>query len=43
MSDRELSCSNTAGQFMDRGRMNQNGVVQPLLTGKCDLKIIYAF
>lgn len=40
MSDRELSCSNSgggvssAGQFMDRGRMNQNGVVQPLLTGK---------
>ena len=33
MSDRELSCSNTAGQYMDRGCMNQNGVVQPLLTG----------
>lgn len=43
MSDRELSCSNTAGQFMDRGRMNQNGVVQPLLTGKCYNKNIIAF
>lgn len=34
MSDRETRC-NAGGQFMDRGRMNQNGVVQPLLTGKC--------
>lgn len=33
MNDREMSC-NSGGQFMDRGRMNQNGVVQPLLTGK---------
>lgn len=35
MNDREMSC-NSGGQFMDRGRMNQNGVVQPLLTGKYD-------
>lgn len=37
MNDREMSC-NSGGQFMDRGRMNQNGVVQPLLTGKYDFE-----
>ncbi|XP_065356911.1 nicotinate phosphoribosyltransferase isoform X4 [Calliphora vicina] len=43
MSDRELSCSNTAGQFMDRGRMNQNGVVQPLLTDLYQITMAYAY
>ncbi|XP_058980531.1 nicotinate phosphoribosyltransferase isoform X3 [Musca domestica] len=43
MSDRELSCTNTAGQFMDRGRMNQNGVVQPLLTDLYQITMAYAY
>ncbi|KAM7351466.1 nicotinate phosphoribosyltransferase isoform 5-T11 [Cochliomyia hominivorax] len=43
MSDREISCSNTAGQFMDRGRMNQNGVVQPLLTDLYQITMAYAY
>lgn len=43
MSDRELSCSNTAGQFMDRGCMNQNGVVQPLLTDLYQITMAYAY
>ncbi|XP_037927830.1 nicotinate phosphoribosyltransferase isoform X3 [Teleopsis dalmanni] len=42
MSDRELSC-NSAGQFMDRGRMNQNGVVQPLLTDLYQITMAYAY
>ncbi|XP_075152371.1 nicotinate phosphoribosyltransferase isoform X2 [Haematobia irritans] len=44
MSDRELSCSNSGvGQFMDRGRMNQNGVVQPLLTDLYQITMAYAY
>lgn len=42
MSERELSC-NPAGQFMDRGRMNQNGVVQPLLTDLYQITMAYAY
>uniref|UniRef100_A0A1I8Q967 Nicotinate phosphoribosyltransferase n=1 Tax=Stomoxys calcitrans TaxID=35570 RepID=A0A1I8Q967_STOCA len=44
MGDRELSCSNSGvGQFMDRGRMNQNGVVQPLLTDLYQITMAYAY
>ncbi|XP_017153027.1 nicotinate phosphoribosyltransferase isoform X1 [Drosophila miranda] len=42
MNDRELSC-NAGGQFMDRGRMNQNGVVQPLLTDLYQITMAYAY
>ncbi|XP_041566221.1 nicotinate phosphoribosyltransferase isoform X2 [Drosophila elegans] len=42
MNDRELSCS-AGGQFMDRGRMNQNGVVQPLLTDLYQITMAYAY
>ncbi|XP_017856973.1 PREDICTED: nicotinate phosphoribosyltransferase isoform X1 [Drosophila arizonae] len=42
MNDREMSC-NTGGQFMDRGRMNQNGVVQPLLTDLYQITMAYAY
>ncbi|XP_041674066.1 nicotinate phosphoribosyltransferase isoform X2 [Drosophila eugracilis] len=41
MNDRELSCA--GGQFMDRGRMNQNGVVQPLLTDLYQITMAYAY
>ncbi|XP_070132934.1 nicotinate phosphoribosyltransferase isoform X1 [Drosophila bipectinata] len=40
MNDREMS---TGGQFMDRGRMNQNGVVQPLLTDLYQITMAYAY
>ncbi|XP_032592438.1 nicotinate phosphoribosyltransferase isoform X2 [Drosophila grimshawi] len=42
MNDREPSC-NSGGQFMDRGRMNQNGVVQPLLTDLYQITMAYAY
>ncbi|XP_034475207.1 nicotinate phosphoribosyltransferase isoform X4 [Drosophila innubila] len=42
MNDREMSC-NSGGQFMDRGRMNQNGVVQPLLTDLYQITMAYAY
>ncbi|KRF81401.1 nicotinate phosphoribosyltransferase isoform X2 [Drosophila novamexicana] len=42
MNDREISC-NSGGQFMDRGRMNQNGVVQPLLTDLYQITMAYAY
>ncbi|XP_017834822.1 nicotinate phosphoribosyltransferase isoform X2 [Drosophila busckii] len=42
MNDREMSC-NAGGQFMDRGRMNQNGVVQPLLTDLYQITMAYAY
>uniref|UniRef100_D3TNW0 Nicotinate phosphoribosyltransferase n=1 Tax=Glossina morsitans morsitans TaxID=37546 RepID=D3TNW0_GLOMM len=42
MSDRETRC-NAGGQFMDRGRMNQNGVVQPLLTDLYQITMAYAY
>uniref|UniRef100_A0A1A9UPZ4 Nicotinate phosphoribosyltransferase n=1 Tax=Glossina austeni TaxID=7395 RepID=A0A1A9UPZ4_GLOAU len=42
MSDRETRC-NASGQFMDRGRMNQNGVVQPLLTDLYQITMAYAY
>ncbi|KAI8035378.1 nicotinate phosphoribosyltransferase isoform X2 [Drosophila gunungcola] len=42
MNHRELSCS-AGGQFMDRGRMNQNGVVQPLLTDLYQITMAYAY
>ncbi|XP_014086548.1 nicotinate phosphoribosyltransferase isoform X2 [Bactrocera oleae] len=35
--------SNSGGQFMDRGRMNQNGVVQPLLTDLYQITMAYAY
>ncbi|XP_043662012.1 nicotinate phosphoribosyltransferase isoform X3 [Drosophila teissieri] len=41
MNDRELGCA--GGQFMDRGRMNQNGVVQPLLTDLYQITMAYAY
>ncbi|KAH8327935.1 hypothetical protein KR067_001877 [Drosophila pandora] len=40
MNDRELGAG---GQFMDRGRMNQNGVVQPLLTDLYQITMAYAY
>ncbi|XP_017468083.1 PREDICTED: nicotinate phosphoribosyltransferase isoform X5 [Rhagoletis zephyria] len=43
MSDRELQSCNSGGQFMDRGRMNQNGVVQPLLTDLYQITMAYAY
>ncbi|KAL9922900.1 nicotinate phosphoribosyltransferase isoform 5-T8 [Glossina fuscipes fuscipes] len=42
MGDRETRC-NAGGQFMDRGRMNQNGVVQPLLTDLYQITMAYAY
>ena len=32
MSEREI-CGNFEGRYVGRSRFNQNGVVQPLLTG----------
>ncbi|CAD6998402.1 nicotinate phosphoribosyltransferase isoform X1 [Ceratitis capitata] len=43
MSERELQSCNSGGQFMDRGRMNQNGVVQPLLTDLYQITMAYAY
>ncbi|XP_046866906.1 nicotinate phosphoribosyltransferase isoform X3 [Drosophila willistoni] len=43
MNDRELGCNSGGGQFMDRGRMNQNGVVQPLLTDLYQITMAYAY
>ncbi|KPU74487.1 uncharacterized protein Dana_GF24555, isoform B [Drosophila ananassae] len=40
MNDREFGAG---GQFMDRGRMNQNGVVQPLLTDLYQITMAYAY
>uniref|UniRef100_A0A0A1XAE0 Nicotinate phosphoribosyltransferase n=1 Tax=Zeugodacus cucurbitae TaxID=28588 RepID=A0A0A1XAE0_ZEUCU len=39
----QLQSSNSGGQFMDRGRMNQNGVVQPLLTDLYQITMAYAY
>ncbi|XP_067625039.1 nicotinate phosphoribosyltransferase isoform X2 [Eurosta solidaginis] len=43
MTDRQLQNCNSGGQFMDRGRMNQNGVVQPLLTDLYQITMAYAY
>ncbi|XP_053960981.1 nicotinate phosphoribosyltransferase isoform X1 [Anastrepha ludens] len=43
MGDREQQSCNSGGQFMDRGRMNQNGVVQPLLTDLYQITMAYAY